>query len=162
MIAQPAGILPLKWNKTEVSVGGGPTFASADHVPALIVANPLNPLRYLVINSGPTFDAKAFQGTNARSTPASATSPCSRPQRTRTIQTCGFLDGSGRSPSLRPSTAPANEALQIIRLQAGRRHRVIGRLPPLLQNLNRCPSRSATAASTSAESADPPAPNTST
>jgi hypothetical protein len=38
---------------------------AADHAPVLITANPLNPHRYVVVNSGHTFGAKEFARTNA-------------------------------------------------------------------------------------------------
>lgn len=53
IIARTANSLPLTWPK------------DSDLAPALITANPLNPHRYLVINSGHTFGAKEFLGTNA-------------------------------------------------------------------------------------------------
>jgi hypothetical protein len=40
-------------------------FAASDHVPVLIYPNPLNPKRYVVINSGHTFGDADFRGTNA-------------------------------------------------------------------------------------------------
>jgi dienelactone hydrolase len=55
--------LPMTWTRAEIRLGG--TFSSSDHVPVLIAANPLNPRRYVVVNSGHTFGAKDFAGTNA-------------------------------------------------------------------------------------------------
>ena len=43
----------------------GKTYDAKTHAPALIIPNPLNPKRYVVINSGQTFDASDFIGTNA-------------------------------------------------------------------------------------------------
>jgi hypothetical protein len=43
----------------------GQKFSAADHVPVLIYPNPLNPKRYIVINSGHTFGDAEFRGTNA-------------------------------------------------------------------------------------------------
>lgn len=63
LIARTLIDLPLSWTRTEV--GLGESYPSADHVPAIIVANPLNPRRYLVLNSGHTFGAADFRGTNA-------------------------------------------------------------------------------------------------
>ncbi len=63
LIARVLPGLPLKWSTTEVELSG--KYPSTDHVPVLINANPLNPLRYVVINSGHTFGAKEFAGTNA-------------------------------------------------------------------------------------------------
>jgi hypothetical protein len=56
--------LPLRWTETEIDLGGR-TFSARDHVPVLITANPVNPLRYVVLNSGHTFGAREFRGTNA-------------------------------------------------------------------------------------------------
>jgi dienelactone hydrolase len=56
--------LPLRWTETELTLGGQ-TYPAGDHVPVLITANPLNPLRYVVLNSGHTFGAREFRGTNA-------------------------------------------------------------------------------------------------
>jgi hypothetical protein len=63
LIARVLPDLPLKWSATEVELLG--KFPAADHSPVMIAANPLNHLRYVVINSGHTFGAKEFAGTNA-------------------------------------------------------------------------------------------------
>jgi dienelactone hydrolase len=63
LIARVLPELPLKWSATEVELGG--KFSASDHSPVMIAANPLNHLRYVVINSGHTFGAKEFAGTNA-------------------------------------------------------------------------------------------------
>ncbi len=59
--------LPIGWNAQTVKVGEQ-TFAAASHVPVLIFPNPLNPKRYVVINSGFTF-REAHYLTNAQQTP---------------------------------------------------------------------------------------------
>lgn len=59
--------LPIGWNAQTVKVGDQ-TFATANHVPVLIFPNPLNPKRYVVINSGFTF-REAHYLTNAQQTP---------------------------------------------------------------------------------------------
>lgn len=56
--------LPMDWNRDHLTLGGQ-TYPAAEHAPALIAPNPLNPGRYVVINSGHTFGAKEFRGTNA-------------------------------------------------------------------------------------------------
>ena len=56
--------LPIEW--TQLALGlGGRTFGAANHVPALIYPNPFAPWRYVVVNSGHTFGARDFRGTNA-------------------------------------------------------------------------------------------------
>ena len=64
MIARVVEQLPIRWSKTDIIVGPQ-TFGAADHVPVLIYPNPLNPKRYVVINSGHTFGEADFRGTNA-------------------------------------------------------------------------------------------------
>jgi hypothetical protein len=64
VIAQVVGKLPIRWSKTEIAMAGQ-KFSAADHIPVLIYPNPLNPKRYVVINSGHTFGEKEFRGTNA-------------------------------------------------------------------------------------------------
>jgi Prolyl oligopeptidase family len=64
MIARVLKKLPLTWTQGEIKLGGA-TYPSSDHAPVLVAPNPLNPRRYVVINSGPTFGADAFLETNA-------------------------------------------------------------------------------------------------
>jgi hypothetical protein len=65
LIAQTLDALPLAWDKETIKLGGH-SVKSADHVPALIYPNPLNLTKYVVLNSGHTFRAADFLGTNAR------------------------------------------------------------------------------------------------
>lgn len=64
IIAKIAGRLPVQWRDEQVLVGAE-TFDSARFVPALVYPNPLNPQRYIVINSGFTFREYAYLN-NAR------------------------------------------------------------------------------------------------
>ncbi len=54
LLARIADQLPIKWNAKEIRVGNQ-IYDSTKHVPAFIFPNPLNPMRYVVINSGFTF-----------------------------------------------------------------------------------------------------------
>ena len=59
--------LPVKWTAAGVEFGGkkyGPNSA-----PLLIFPNPLNPQKYVVLNSGFTFNRAAASGTNSQQTP---------------------------------------------------------------------------------------------
>jgi len=47
--------LPIRWEGDKVVVAGGRSFPAATHAPILIYPNPLNPSRYVVINSGFTY-----------------------------------------------------------------------------------------------------------
>jgi dienelactone hydrolase len=63
LIGQLLPRLPVSWTRDRV--GFAEPKGAADHAPALIVPNPVSLTRYLVINSGHTFGADAFRGTNA-------------------------------------------------------------------------------------------------
>jgi dienelactone hydrolase len=63
LIAEVLPRLPFSWTAKEVAIRG--TFPASNHAPVLVNANPLNKLRYVVINSGHTFGPKDFAGTNA-------------------------------------------------------------------------------------------------
>jgi pimeloyl-ACP methyl ester carboxylesterase len=59
--------LPVKWNKDRVQLGEE-SFDAGHHVPVLIYPNPLNPKRYVVLNSGFTFREYDYLN-NARQVP---------------------------------------------------------------------------------------------
>jgi hypothetical protein len=54
VLANIAARLPISWDKESLTVGDK-IYPSANHVPVLIFPNPLNPKRYVVLNSGFTF-----------------------------------------------------------------------------------------------------------
>jgi predicted esterase len=64
LLAQVVDALPLQWTKESITLAGK-TGSAAEHVPALIYPSPLNSGRYVVLNSGHTFHAADFRGTNA-------------------------------------------------------------------------------------------------
>ena len=64
VLGKVIGKLPIHWTKSEITVGTQ-KFSANDHIPVLVYPNPLNPKRYVVINSGHTFTEKDFRGTNA-------------------------------------------------------------------------------------------------
>ena len=56
MIAKVLGGLPIQWSKSDITVGAE-KFPAADHALVLIYPNPLNPQKYVVLNTGQTFSA---------------------------------------------------------------------------------------------------------
>jgi hypothetical protein len=64
MIEQVLGGLPLRWTKEKITLDGQ-EYSAAEHVPVLIYPSPLGLERYVVLNSGHTFHAADFRGTNA-------------------------------------------------------------------------------------------------
>jgi pimeloyl-ACP methyl ester carboxylesterase len=65
LIAKILGELPLKWAADKVVLKGEEA-SSSENVPVMVFPNPLNPKKYVVLNSGFTF--RAF-GSNADQTP---------------------------------------------------------------------------------------------
>ena len=71
LTAKVLGKLPITWDATGVTIGSGNGTKRHDgtqHVPALIHPNPLNPLKYVVLNSGLTF-REAHDKTNSQQNP---------------------------------------------------------------------------------------------
>ena len=56
--------LPIRWTKERITVGTK-SFSTVDHSLAMIYPNPMNPKRYVVLNSGHTFHEKDFKSSNA-------------------------------------------------------------------------------------------------
>jgi hypothetical protein len=56
--------LPVDWDRKWVKLGNT-SYSSGKHILKMIYPNPLNPERYVVINSGHTFGEREFRGTNA-------------------------------------------------------------------------------------------------
>ena len=67
LVARVTDKLPIKWSASEIRVGNQ-TYSNDHHVPVLIYPNPLNPQRYVVLNSGFTF-REYDQLNNARQVP---------------------------------------------------------------------------------------------
>jgi hypothetical protein len=67
VLAKIADKLPIDWNDDVVRVGKR-SFDAANHAPILIYPNPLNPERYVVLNSGFTYREFAYLN-NARQVP---------------------------------------------------------------------------------------------
>ena len=93
MIAKVLSKLPVRWSKSEIAIGTQ-KFSAADHVPVLIYPNPLNPQRYVVINSGHTFGEADFRGTNAWLYPRIGDYGVLKPD--GEIVTSGFFDENWR------------------------------------------------------------------
>jgi dienelactone hydrolase len=67
VLAKIADKLPVRWDAQRV-VLGSKTYAADHHVPVLVYPNPLNPKRYVVLNSGFTFREYDYLN-NARQVP---------------------------------------------------------------------------------------------
>src|SRR5439155_12273346 len=60
LIARIIARLPIRWSKENIVVGDK-TFAASEHVAALIYPNPLNPRRYVVLNTGHTAEDRDYR-----------------------------------------------------------------------------------------------------
>ena len=67
ILSKIAAKLPIQWNDKEIKVGDK-TFDASHHGVILIYPNPLNPEKYVVLNSGFTFREYDYLN-NARQTP---------------------------------------------------------------------------------------------
>lgn len=67
LLAKMLAKLPVQWTPENVTLGKK-SFSSSEHVPVLIYPNPLNPKRYVVLNSGFTFREYDYLN-NARQVP---------------------------------------------------------------------------------------------
>jgi pimeloyl-ACP methyl ester carboxylesterase len=67
VLAKIADKLPIRWGADKVTLGEQ-SFTAAHHVPLLIYPNPLNPKRYVVLNSGFTYREYDYLN-NARQVP---------------------------------------------------------------------------------------------
>jgi len=64
VIRSVLGKLPLQWDPRRLSVGGE-QYDAASHSMAMIYPNPLDPRRYVVLNTGHSFHASEMAATNA-------------------------------------------------------------------------------------------------
>lgn len=67
VLARIQSILPFKWDPNEFQIGDR-IYSTDRHAPLMIFPNPLNPTRYIVINSGFTF-SKFSGGSNSLQVP---------------------------------------------------------------------------------------------
>lgn len=64
VLAQLLPRLPVQWTKDAITINGK-SYDPSQHGVSLIYPNPVHPRRYVVLNSGHTFHADAFQKSNA-------------------------------------------------------------------------------------------------
>jgi len=102
LLRRIADRLPLRWTKDTLEFGGR-KYAAAHHTPILIFPNPLNPERYVVLNSGHTFreEAAANNSYQTPKLPDWAIVDLREPPGPRwpgKIAAAGFFDEQWRSP----------------------------------------------------------------
>ena len=60
-IAKLNGKLPVRWTRETVAIGAE-SFSAKESFPALIYPNPLNPAKYVVLNTGLTIEDRGYNG----------------------------------------------------------------------------------------------------
>ncbi len=104
LLGRMAGAWPLRWNERRMELAGR-GFPVATAVPVFIYPNPLNPSRYVVVNSGFTF-WQSGDASNAQQTPKLPdyavldVSVASELIPTRGVMAAGFFDELWGWPSL--------------------------------------------------------------
>lgn len=88
--------LPLRWTEREIAIAGR-TFPAATHTAVLVFPNPLNPSRYVVLNTGHTFSPRLFDDLHWYLYPRFGDYAV-LDRRTRTPVLAGFFDRSWRIP----------------------------------------------------------------
>lgn len=100
ILARIADRLPLRWTREGVDAGGrrfGP-----ECVPVFIYPNPLNPRRYVVVNTGHTWTRKDLLASNAWLFPRLGDWAVLRPGRAAPeVLVAGFFDERWRLPAIR-------------------------------------------------------------
>jgi pimeloyl-ACP methyl ester carboxylesterase len=100
LLARLAEKLPVQWNGGNLQLGAA-SCSAANCMPVLIYPNPLNPSRYVVLNSGPTLRGEA-NASNSLQTPKLPDwalvdlSEAPGPQRPGKIVDAGFFDEEWR------------------------------------------------------------------
>ncbi|MEE3054979.1 MAG: hypothetical protein VYB34_14705 [Planctomycetota bacterium] len=88
----------LEWDRERLKVAGTGPFAPGSHLPMLIYPNPKDPEHYVVINSGHSFGAREFRGTNAYLFPRRGDFAVlelgGKPGVKQKLRLAGFFDGS--------------------------------------------------------------------
>jgi hypothetical protein len=64
LIGQVLDGMPFSWTKDKIT-WDGKDYSASNHVPVVIYPSPFSTLHYVVLNSGHTFHAEDFRGTNA-------------------------------------------------------------------------------------------------
>ena len=64
LIQKVLPLLPIEWNADQIKIGEN-VFDTKTHGLSMIYPNPLNPRKYVVINSGHTFHEKDFRNSNS-------------------------------------------------------------------------------------------------
>ncbi len=88
----------LEWDREKLKVAGTGPFEPGSHLPMLIYPNPKDPEHYVVINSGHSFGAREFRGTNAYLFPRRGDFAVlelgGKPGAKQRLRLAGFFDGS--------------------------------------------------------------------
>jgi hypothetical protein len=104
LLGRIANRLPIRWTADTIALGKQ-TYAAADHVLVMIYPNPLNPKRYVVVNTGHTFHEPEFRGNNALVYPRLGDfavlrlDPAKKPSLEASVEQAGIFDDQWQLPA---------------------------------------------------------------
>ena len=108
LIARIARQLPLRWSRDSFRLGGK-TFARDKYLPVLIYPNPLNPKRYVVLNTGFTF-CEYGRSSNALQIPKLPDYAVLEIDNPQNVMLAGFFDEEWKTTARSPSSQPPSQA----------------------------------------------------
>jgi len=108
LIAKVTRQLPIRWSKNDFRLEGK-TFARDKFIPELIYPNPLNPKRYIVLNSGFTF-CEYGRSSNALQIPKLPDYAVLEIADPQNVALAGFFDEEWKITSRSPSSPPVSQA----------------------------------------------------
>ena len=107
LIAKIAKQLPVKWGRDDFRLEGK-SFARDKFVPVLVYPNPLNPKRYVVLNTGFTF-CEYGRSSNALQIPKLPDYAVLENGGTQNVALAGFFDEEWKITSRSPSSQPVSQ-----------------------------------------------------
>ena len=133
--------LPIRWRADGVVVGQEKF--SANHAPVFVFPNPLNPARYVVINSGFTFHDQANNAMQSPKLPDWAVVDITRPGNNYRylplfVTSQGFFDEGGASRGRRSLRTPNDHAPRGVPRGGERRRGLVAGWQWRRHNLSRC------------------------
>lgn len=109
VLKRVVGALPIKWSENTITVNGQ-DYDPATHGVSLIFPNPLNPTRYVVVNSGHTVHEKDFRASNSWLFPRLGDIAVQKFERKgdsyeETVEWAELFDGKWKLPAVDVTTA---------------------------------------------------------
>lgn len=102
-ISRVHGRLPIRWSKESVTVAGK-SYPAADHLPVLAYPGPINPARYVVLNSGLTFPDNLYNADYSFPHLGDIAVLQAKPEGEPATAFAGFFDETWKLPATTPAS----------------------------------------------------------